>query len=338
MRRRSLLVGAAGTLAGLLGCSDPRGGPKRLAGDLFPALPSNRGLPSLPSARDSSNAYDAATLRAAIPHLAPLHRKLGQPGPNDWLTLHQEAGQSFDDYLAATPNRPDLHSPKGRSKLYIEPLGPLSATQQRIVALTSDYSRKFFGLTTVLGQGLPLSLIPERARRRHPSWGDRQLLTRYILEEVLAPRLPRDAAAYIAFTASDLWPGDGYNFVYGQATLRERVAVWSIYRNGDPDAGPASFQTALERTLKIAVHEVGHMFSLAHCIAFRCVMNGCNTREESDAAPLALCPQCMAKVCWMSERSPLARYRTLAAALHALGLDEHARFMHRSAKRLSTAE
>jgi archaemetzincin len=58
------------------------------------------------------------------------------------------------------------------------------------------------------------------------------VLTGYILHEILEPERPADALAYLALTATDLWPGRGWNFVFGEANLRERVGVWSIYRNG----------------------------------------------------------------------------------------------------------
>ena len=63
----------------------------------------------------------------------------------------------------------------------------------------------------------------------------KQILTTHVLGEVLKPRLPKDAAAYIAFTASDLWPGEGWNFVFGQATLRTgsacgRSTAWATRR------------------------------------------------------------------------------------------------------------
>jgi archaemetzincin len=61
------------------------------------------------------------------------------------------------------------------------------------------------------------------------------VLSTYILREVLEPERPADALAYLALTASDLWPRKGWNFVFGQANLRKRVGVWSLYRNGDPE-------------------------------------------------------------------------------------------------------
>ena len=153
----------------------------------------------------------------------------------------------------------------------------------------------YFNLPVTIMQDLPLTVIPAKARRIHPSRDDKQILTSYVLHDVLAPNLPDDAAAYIAFTASDLWPGKGWNFVFGQASTRKRVGVWSIYRNGDPEN---EFELCLRRAVGTAVHETGHMFTLLHCTAYECNMCGSNNREESDCRPIALCP-----VCWATRSS-----------------------------------
>lgn len=92
------------------------------------------------------------------------------------------------------------------------------------------------------------------------------------------PDRPDDALAYLALTASDLWPGDGWNFVFGQANLRQRVGVWFIYRNGDPAQGEHAFRLCLRRTLAMATHEAGHVLTMKHCIAFACLMHGSNHR------------------------------------------------------------
>jgi archaemetzincin len=69
---------------------------------------------------------------------------------------------------------------------------------------------------------------------------------------------------------------------------------------------------ALRRTLKTAAHETGHMFSLLHCVHFKCVMNGSNSLEESDQQPLWLCPQCLAKVCSATGADPQKHCEQLA--------------------------
>jgi len=113
------------------------------------------------------------------------------------------------------------------------------------------------------------------------------VLTGYILHEVLEPEQPADA---LALTASDLWPGRGWNFVFGEANLRQRTGVWSVYRNGDPGEDEAAFRLSLRRTLGTASHELFHALTMHHCTAFRCLMNGSNHQEQRDGRPLHLCP------------------------------------------------
>lgn len=278
-------------------------------------------------------AYGEGLLRA-VETLRPLHKSMPRPGPNDWLAQHDEPGQRFDEYLAC---RPSLPTPR-RRVIYIQPLGEFSAKQKEIVALTVDFMGRYFNLPVKMKEALPLSVVPAEARRAHPSWGDKQILSTYVLDDVLKPRLPKDACAYIAFTTSDLWPGRGWNFVFGQASLRERVGVWSIYRFGDPEEGEAAFRLCLKRTIKVGTHETGHMFSLLHCIAYPCNMNGSNHLAESDRQPLWLCPECMAKICWMTRCDPLERYRKLAEFCDKAGLTEERDFYRKSATALAGEE
>jgi archaemetzincin len=222
-------------------------------------------------------------------------------------------------------------TPRGeRRVIYIQPLGEFTDAQRRVVTLTADFMGRFYHREVKVCRDLSLDMVPATARRKHPSWGMDQVLTGYVLDRVLKPRLPKDAAAYLAFTPSDLWPGEGWNFVFGQASLRERVGVWSIYRNGDPGAGDEDFRTCLLRTIKTAVHETGHMFSMRHCTAWECGMCGSNSRAESDRRPLWFCPECMAKVCWATNADPAARYRRLAAFCRVAGLERERKFYERS--------
>jgi len=263
---------------------------------------------------------DTARVMRAARRLLPFARKLAPPDPNDWLAQHEEPGQTFDDYLDCGPV-----VPRGeRSVIYIRPLGDFTKTQRRILDLTADFMRRYFSRPVRLMEAVPTSAIPERARRVHPAWGDRQILTTYVLYDVLQPSLPDDAAACIALTASDLWPGRGWNFVFGQASLRERVGVWSIYRNGDPDESEEAFRLCLLRTLKTATHETGHMFSMLHCTLYECNMCGSNHREESDRRPIMLCPECVAKIAWATEADLAKRYRSLEEFARANGLAEEA--------------
>lgn len=273
---------------------------------------------------ESGSSPDA--LKKMREKLRPLHEKLPPPQPGDWLSIHREPGQTFEQYLACDPILP-----QGKRKvIYVQPLGDFTGTQLRIVTLTADFLGRYYNLPVKVRENLPLSLIPADARRVHPAWGMKQILSNYVLDSVLKRRLPGDAAAYLAFTASDLWPGRGWNFVFGQASISERVGVWSIYRNGDPDRSATDFRLCLLRTLKTAVHETGHMFSLLHCIEYQCGMCGSNHREESDRRPIALCPECLAKVCWATRTDPVERYKKLADFFEKNELQAEADFCRKS--------
>jgi archaemetzincin len=131
--------------------------------------------------------------------------------------------------------------------------------------------------------------------------------------------------AYLAFTSSDLdlWPGENWNFVYGQANLRDRTGVWSIYRNGDP-AKEAEYQLCLARTLRTASHETGHILTMQHCTAFQCNMNGVNHQAEGDSKPQHLCPVCLRKLCWNLQVEPLGYAKTLRDFSQKHGFAEEA--------------
>jgi archaemetzincin len=281
----------------------------------------------------SYTAEDAAFLKkvdGASKKIKPLHTKMGPPRPGDWLSRHKEPGQTFNQYLTCRPVTPR----KPRDKLYIQPLGEFKGKRREIIDKTADFMARYFNVEVKVKEALSLDIIPDKARRVHPEWRVRQILAGYVLDDVLKPRLPRDAAAYIAFTTSDLWPGRGWNFVFGMASLSERVGVWSIYRNGDPEAGDAAFRLCLLRTIKTATHETGHMFSMKHCTLYECNMCGSNHREESDRRPVFCCPECAAKVWWACRADPLERYRKLAEFFKANGFTAEEAFCQKSIKAL----
>ena len=270
-------------------------------------------------------------LERAIEVLRPLHTTLGPPKPRDWLYHHKEPGQTFKEYLNSRPVTPRDE----RRFIYVQPLGEFTDTQRRIVTLAADFIGRSYNVPVAVNDDLPLSLIPKKARRLH--WGKRQILTGYVLHKVLKPRLADDAAAYIAFTTSDLWPGEGWNFVFGQASLRDRVGVWSINRFGDAHESEEGFRLCLLRTMKTGTHELGHMFGMLHCTAYECGMCGSNSLPESDRRPLAFCPECMAKVCWATSADPIERYRKLTDFCQSHGLTAQADFYDRSIKALAKA-
>jgi archaemetzincin len=186
-----------------------------------------------------------------------------------------------------------------------------------------DYAAAFFATPAkVLAEGVLGD--PKAASRTNEYTKKVQIKTTDVLAH-LEKNVPSDAFCVMAFTMVDLYPADDWNYVFGQASLKERVGVFSFARyepgffGEPPKEGDAVL--AKRRALGVMAHEIGHMFGLAHCIYFACAMNGSNNLAETDRAPLHLCPVCLRKI-WSSVRfDPVARYRAIARIYADLGLD-----------------
>jgi archaemetzincin len=46
------------------------------------------------------------------------------------------------------------------------------------------------------------------------------------------------------------------------------------------DPKKVDYENILHQACKIMCHEIGHMFGMAHCTFYKCLMNGCNSVEE----------------------------------------------------------
>jgi archaemetzincin len=265
---------------------------------------------------------DLQAIREAGHKIRPIHANKTPTQPGEWLDKHPEFGQTFDAYRAEGPNRPT----ERRTTLYIQPLGTFRPAEDRLLEATADLLGRFYSVPVKTLTPIGLDAIPARARRINENSGEPQILSTFVLD-LLAKRRPKDAVAVLALTSSDLWPGEGWNFVFGQASLSERVGVWSLHRQGDPDA---EFTTCLRRTLKTAAHETGHMFGLRHCTFFECGMNGSNHRSEADSRPLWFCPEDEMKVWWACRVDRKRRYEQLSEFAEGHGLDAEAAFWRSS--------
>jgi archaemetzincin len=251
------------------------------------------------------NGPEVARLRSVMETVRPLYLP---HEPGIWDLVYPEHGQTFQEYLAANPNVPRDR----RRILYVRQLGDLTPAQHRILEITAEYLEQFYGLPARIAPALPIAHVPARARRFNRFLETEQIQTGYLMD-LLKRALPDDAFAQIGLTASDLYPDEKMNFVFGQSTLRDRVGVWSLHWLGEPDQSEAEFRTTLARTLKVASHETGHMFSIPHCTKYHCIMNGAFSLDEVDFHPFDACPECMAKICWATRSDPRERYRRLAS-------------------------
>jgi archaemetzincin len=270
----------------------------------------NQGTLNMAAAREAKS--ERKSLRDSIKHIEPYFVPMSKPANYDWLASHNEPGQTFDEYLASNPSKPA----ENRDAIYILPLGTFNSEQRKLIQTTSEFLEAFYDLPVKHMKTRSLSAIPSNSRKNRFS-NKRQFKTGPILEDILAPSLPKDAAALIALTREDLYSDDSTNYVFGQASFDKGVGVWSLDRLDDN----TSLSNYLLRTLKIAAHETGHMFSLRHCTKYECLMSGTNHLGETDRRPLDACPECTAKICWLSEISLAERYRRLIAFCRKVGLD-----------------
>lgn len=265
---------------------------------------------TVPETKNETQSTDERVLKIAKfrDAVVPFFSLMGTPEEYDWLAHFKEPGQTFEEYVQGNPTLPTDE----RRIIYIQPMGEFTASQQKVLAQTADYMRAFYNLPVKLSEASRLEKVPADMRRKLPNTGKKQIKTGYFLENLLPAMLPADAAALICFTNEDLYPGDEWYFVFGQATLEKRVGVWSLSRFGNPDKSAEDYKKFLARTLKVAMHETGHMFSMLHCTKYECLMSGSNHLGEADRRPLDVCPECMAKIVWAMNYEPANRYRNLA--------------------------
>ena len=266
-------------------------------------------------------------LRESIKKVEPFFKGMAMPVANDWLASHKEPGQTFEQYIDSKSTKPT----KERQKIYVLPLGSFNPQQTKIVDTTAGYLAAFYDLEVVEMPSRELRVTGANVRQNRAS-STRQIKTGYILNDILKPILPADAAALIAFTTDDLYPDESMSYVFGQASLEDRVGVWSLARLDDH----ADYDKFLRRTLKIAAHEAGHMFSMMHCTKYECLMSGTNHLGETDRRPIDACPECMAKIAWLSDITPAERYKKLAQFSRAHGLINEANEFDKKAAAVSS--
>ena len=91
----------------------------------------------------------------------------------------------------------------------------------------------------------------------------------------------------------------------------------------------------LRRSCKVLAHETAHIFGLAHCIYFSCLMNGSNHLAESDRRPLHLCPVCLRKLEWSIGFDVVERYASLERVTGEASFMDEAEWLSRQLKTLS---
>lgn len=120
-----------------------------------------------------------------------------KPGPDDWPAVHPEAGQSFEQFVQSSPNRPDGK----RNTIYLQPLGEFRQGAAPSLALLQEYAAAYFQMEVRVLARLDLDQQKVTARS-NPTTRNRQLLATDILA-ILKKRVPADAFCLLGITMED---------------------------------------------------------------------------------------------------------------------------------------
>jgi archaemetzincin len=261
---------------------------------------------------------------------------LPEPKQGEWLAEHPEPGQTFDQFVRSNPEKPGEH----RNRIFLQPPGAFCEGLSPSVETLKAYACAFFAMDVKVLSPLMTDAADIR-ERRNPYTGNRQILTTDILA-LLKKRLPQNAFCALAITMEDLYPDPSWNFVFGQASFRDRVGVFSFARYNPSfygeKPGKNYQEILLRRSCKVLAHETCHMFQLEHCVFFKCLMNGSNHLQESDARPLALCPVCLRKLHFSIGFDVVERYHRLLGFYDKFGFAQEAGWVSGRLKTISGPE
>lgn len=226
-----------------------------------------------------------------------LYAPLPVPQNGDWLDEFEEPGQTLQEFRECEHNIPNSK----RSIIYLQPLESTKGKELLFDQLTR-FTAAYFGIPAKLSS--PDRVDTSKFPFRDEIWA-KQYQTYPIMDQ-LKERVPDSAFCQLAITYSDLYPGEGWNYVFGMGDFTEGVGVFSVHRYASRDS--VLFK---KRCVKIISHETGHMFGLRHCVNAHCNMNGANNLREFDSQPLYLCPVCLSKLNSSVWFNPRERYENL---------------------------
>lgn len=170
--------------------------------------------------------------------------------------------------------------------IHLLPFGDISKTTLQILAASLQ---PIFGVPIIPHD--PVDLPPSSYDSERRQYSSVQILKSLARFKSTLTQVERA----MGVVSVDLYAAD-LNFVFGEADPRERVAVISIARLKPEFYGLPSDEVLLHfRTLKEAVHELGHTYGLGHCPIPACVMRFSNELQETDRKGASFCPECASR-------------------------------------------
>lgn len=167
--------------------------------------------------------------------------------------------------------------------IYLQPVGDIA---EEILRYLGTKLEEVYGYQCKLAPRtmLPDSLYSPKRRQYNAS----------VLVEVIAGKIPDDAEKLLGVVDVDIFV-PGMNFIFGLAI--GNVSIISLTRLRPEYYGEKENEFLFkERTLKEAVHELGHTFGLRHCPDINCVMHFSNCLPDTDVKGTGFCSNCSRKL------------------------------------------
>ncbi len=142
--------------------------------------------------------------------------------------------------------------------------------------------------------GYPCRIAPQVRIPESSYSADRNQYNAEIIVEKIMEKMPVDAEKLLCVVDVDLFV-PGLNFIFGLAA--GNTALISLVRLRPEHYGEKKNEYLFrERTLKEAIHELGHIFGLHHCNDIRCIMHFSNRLKNTDIKGPLFCEVCSARI------------------------------------------
>lgn len=170
-----------------------------------------------------------------------------------------------------------------KEKMNIE-IVPFGQIDNFILDYLKENLAEIFNAKVLIGNTQDL---PEYAYNKKRS----QYFSSVILDGLLKIRENRQGKI-LAVINKDLFVPE-LNFVFGEADPLNGICVISITRLYQSYYGLSEDKDLLlKRSLKEAVHEIGHLLNLGHCPEPKCVMHFSNSLLDTDRKDYRFCDKC----------------------------------------------
>ena len=174
-------------------------------------------------------------------------------------------------------------------KIVILPVGQVDAA---MLPLLSEKLVQVFPDVTCMVADTRLPLPEEAFDKKRRQYSSDVILSRIQAYAAKRKRL----RSVLGVVDADIFVSE-LNFVFGEAACPGKAALVSLWRLKPEFYGDASnMELFSERTMKEAIHELGHTLGLKHCKRSSCVMYFSNSIFDTDRKQDYFCDECNLQV------------------------------------------